>query len=373
MVGRSAKISTGAQGATSGGGAQSSDELAPPYPADTLAKGWRLELDVDRLMRSDTWSLAKPDVKPWLLMMWTVAWQQQPCGSMPADEEVIIARLGITPQAFEKARKVLMRDWWLASDGRLYHDTITARVLDMLGRKQSEAQRKRDYRDRKQAEARLAAVGQPDGAAGDPGSGWRPQDGPGGVEMSHGTNTGQTPESSRKDDTGTGTGTGLGIGKPPSVREGGEKNLESGPGPGSGPDALAAALRVCRAMASAGIVDARPGNHTLAMLLRSGAEDAEFTAAAVDALKHRKGFAYALGIVVNERKRAAEVAREVYRGALPTAPPVDPDSRVAVEADGMRFGLGKWEQTDSTGRTVPWAEYLGRVRKARERNAVGAA
>lgn len=168
------------------------DLPAPPYPSDTRAKGWRFELDLERVMQSDTWALASPDLRPWLLMLWTVAWQQVPCGSMPSEDALIAARLGMKATAFKKAKDVLMRGWKLANDGRFYHETITERVLDMLGRKEGERKRKADYRARMDAERKAP-------------------EGRGVPQMSHGTDAGQTRESGGSDDTGTGTGTGTGL------------------------------------------------------------------------------------------------------------------------------------------------------------------
>ncbi|WP_157130318.1 hypothetical protein [Burkholderia pseudomallei] len=167
------------------------DLPAPPYPSDTRAKGWRFELDLERVMQSDTWALASPDIRPWLLMLWTVAWQQVPCGSMPSEDALIAARLGMKEAAFKKAKSVLMRGWKLASDDRFYHETITERVIDMLGRKEGERKRKAEYRARMEAERRLS---ESDGVP----------------SMSHGTGVGQTRDSGGNDATGTGTGTGLG-------------------------------------------------------------------------------------------------------------------------------------------------------------------
>lgn len=164
--------------------------LSAPYPADTKAKGWRLELDLERLMQSDAWALASPEIRPWLFMLWAVAWLQVPCGSMPSDDVLIAVRLGMKLAAFQKARDVLMRDWRLADDGRLYHETLTERVLDMLGRKEGERKRKADYRARMEAERKILEFEFDQ-------------------KMSHGTDGGQTWESVGGDATGTGTGTGL--------------------------------------------------------------------------------------------------------------------------------------------------------------------
>lgn len=103
-----------------------------PYPADTRAKGWRFELDHERIEQSDTWALAPSDVKPWLLMLWVTAWRQEPCGSLPNEDELIAVRIGMPMRIFAKVRSKLMRGWWEAEDGRLYHDDQVTQVLAML-------------------------------------------------------------------------------------------------------------------------------------------------------------------------------------------------------------------------------------------------
>ena len=106
--------------------------IAPPYPPDTRARGWRFEIDHERIRQSDTWALAGPDIRPWLLMLWLVAWEQTPCGSLPNDDSLIAARIGMAARAFTKHKDVLLRGWVEAEDGRLYHPVVTERVLEML-------------------------------------------------------------------------------------------------------------------------------------------------------------------------------------------------------------------------------------------------
>lgn len=113
-----------------------------PYPADTRAKGWRFELDHERIRQSDTWALAAAEHRPWLLMLWMVAWEQTPCGSLPDDDALIAARIGMAPKTFTKARETLRRGWWKADDGRLYHAGITPHVLRMIDKRAKEAARK---------------------------------------------------------------------------------------------------------------------------------------------------------------------------------------------------------------------------------------
>lgn len=84
-------------------------------------------------------------------MLWLTAWKQTPCGSLPNDEALIAARIGMPLPAFSATRAVLMRGWWLADDGRLYHDTIAERVRDMLAKREQDRLRKADYRQRTSA------------------------------------------------------------------------------------------------------------------------------------------------------------------------------------------------------------------------------
>lgn len=155
----------------------------PPYPPETRAKGYRFEIDYERVNQSDTWALASAEQRPWLLMLWLVAWQQTPCGTLPDNDLLVAARLGMQLPAFMTNRDVLLRNWRKHSDERLYHPVITELVLEKIERKERETQRKAAYRKNKRSE-----------------------DVP---QMSHGTDTGQARDSSGNDDTGTGTGTGM--------------------------------------------------------------------------------------------------------------------------------------------------------------------
>lgn len=120
-----------------------------PYPPDIRAKGWRFQLDYERLEQSDTWALASPEMRPWLLMLWLTAWRQAPCGALPSDDELIAARIGMAPRQFAAHRDILMRGWRLHDDGRLYHPTITEQVLEMMGKRQKDAGRAAAWRAQK--------------------------------------------------------------------------------------------------------------------------------------------------------------------------------------------------------------------------------
>lgn len=123
----------------------------PPYPATTRAGGFKFELDYERIVQSDTWALAAACQRPLLLMLWFIAWQQTPCGSLPKDDLLIAARLGMEADAFQCDKAILLRGWTEADDGRLYHPIITQLVLEMMDRKASNAQRQAAYRQRRLA------------------------------------------------------------------------------------------------------------------------------------------------------------------------------------------------------------------------------
>lgn len=164
----------------------------PPYSPETRAKGWRFELDYEKIEQSVTWDLAAelPMAQHALLMMWYVAWRQEPCGTFPNDLETIRAKCRIPRDRWDVLRPVLMRGWWLASDGLLYHDTVTKRVLEMVEYRRKEAARRAGNRG-KQMDT-------------DRGPAFVPRD-------THGSTDGRQADDTRttkgSPDTGTGTGT----------------------------------------------------------------------------------------------------------------------------------------------------------------------
>ena len=170
-------------------------KIEAPYPADTRAKGWRFELDYEQIEQSDTWALTPAEYRPWLLMLWLTAWKQTPAGSLPANDELIAARIGMPMPMFVLARDVLLRGWWEADDGRLYHDTIAQRVSAMLATKEKERLRKAAYRERMSQGVPKDDSGKTKPSTGSPKT--VPRD-------KQGTDPG-------RDDTGTGTGTGTGL------------------------------------------------------------------------------------------------------------------------------------------------------------------
>lgn len=120
----------------------------PPYPSDIRARGFCFDIDWERIEQSDTWTLCPPLIRPWLLMLWSRSWLSAPAGTWPPDDSIISARIGMEIRQFKAHRDILMRGWYLASDGRLYHPVITELVLSMCEARKKDRERVARYRDR---------------------------------------------------------------------------------------------------------------------------------------------------------------------------------------------------------------------------------
>lgn len=116
--------------------------------------------------------------------------------------------------------------------------------------------------------------------------------------------------------------------------------------PLSAGSACTTAGAVCLTLKAAGIADVSPGNQKLRALLAAGADMAEFLDAGQRAAAAGKGFAYALGIVENERKRAAELAAQLHTGAMPAK--VERPTFAQAQADIARTTVPGREGRDPT-------------------------
>lgn len=274
-----------------------------PYPADTRARGWRLELDYERIEQSDTWALADAETRPWLLMMWMVAWKQVPAGSMPNDEKVIAAKLGMPARAWARSREILLRGWSVADDGRLYHAVITEQVLAMLAKHDKERTRKANWRARKSRDV--------------------PRD-------NHGTDTEGTCDGQGKDDTYHLPPTTIEVIQedyPPPFAGARAKDRDAASGVGGDAGRLVWRLR------RAGISRANPANATLRELLAAGATAEEFLGMVPQCLDKADPFSYLLACVVGERKRAAQLGGQIHRGPLTSV-----NRQQAIEDENRRVG-----------------------------------
>lgn len=361
-----------ALGAGEGGGSTLAALPAPPYDP-VVCKGWRFELDHERIRRSDTWALASPALRPWLLMLWMVAWEQAPTGTLPADDALIAARLGMPAADFAAARDVLLRGWWLASDGRLYHPVMIERVAEMQAARAKAAARQRGHRAG--AAKAQAVLGRVAGAArawvglGAAGAGGAPAARPAGGGMRVGDAVvlepppsaaeppgaggldGSTleaeacesgdyrdcdvierinvtrdsrvthallPRDSRvSHGTGTGTSSTESIDTPPLCpARGGGGAVDKSECPGAGQALKPAGLAIVQAVSAAGVRDAVAGGARLAALVAAGATVPEFVALAPQAVGKRAPWAWLLAAVEGERMRARTVAEQAVQGPM---------------------------------------------------------
>lgn len=121
----------------------------PPYPSGVRANGWRFELDMERVRQSSTWKLCPPHMRAHLLRLWAEAWTSAPCGSLESEDEIVALTLEIPLDLFQLHRKHLMRGWFMASDGRLYHPVLTELVEKMRDGRRSEREKKARQRSEK--------------------------------------------------------------------------------------------------------------------------------------------------------------------------------------------------------------------------------
>lgn len=111
---------------------------------------------------------------------------------------------------------------------------------------------------------------------------------------------------------------------------------------------------ICKAIRLRGIPDLNPSNPELLALIGQGVVVETFEAAADVCAKSTppKGFAYLLAIVRRQLGEAAAIAA----GPTAASTAMDPDTKQAVEAEGIAKGIGKWTEME------PWHLYKARVR-----------
>jgi hypothetical protein len=119
----------------------------PPYPP-TRNRGSHFCIDWERMHQSSTWILCPPELRGHLVLLWLAAWASYPMGSLPNDDAVIAASIGMMPAHFRNHRELLMRGFRLCSDNRLYHAVVDEQVFVYLKYKERKAKNKREYNQR---------------------------------------------------------------------------------------------------------------------------------------------------------------------------------------------------------------------------------
>lgn len=102
---------------------------APLVPADVDLRDFPgMWIDVDRLLKSDTWVLGSGDERAAAFALWAQSWHQVPAGSLP-DEPRMLEHLAMSKR-WKAVRDHALRGWIRCADGRLYHPVVCEKALE---------------------------------------------------------------------------------------------------------------------------------------------------------------------------------------------------------------------------------------------------
>lgn len=106
------------------------NELPEPLvPADVDLRDFPgMWIDVDRLLKSDTWVLGTGDERSAAFTLWAQSWHQVPAGSLP-DDNRMLEHLSMSKR-WKAVREHALRGWVRCNDGRLYHPTVCEKALE---------------------------------------------------------------------------------------------------------------------------------------------------------------------------------------------------------------------------------------------------
>ena len=310
------------------------NEPVPPLvPAEVDLRDFAfMPLDVVRLRDSGLTAKASGDEFRAAVLLWCASWHQVPAASLPDDDDELANICGYSRARREwvKVRDGAMRGWKRCADGRLYHQAVAGKALEAwieklasaIGgasgnakrwgvqidteamrdqfRRAAECLRWIDPQSRTLRKKAVAVLTMPS------------------APESGGDIPPESPPESPPDRKGQGQGQGQGQGLE-------KTGYYTGPSAGAGAGAPSldgfeptAAGTVCLALRTAGIARTNPGNLRLTSLLEAGATAAEFLAYVDKAKDADDPFAYVLGCVEGERKRAKASSAALHRGRLPT-------------------------------------------------------
>lgn len=102
-----------------------------------------MPLEVQRLRKSRSWLLArrKPEIGFYMINLWSAAWHNVPAGSLEDDDDVLADQAMCDSKRWPKVRDEALRGWVRASDGRLYHNVLTEKVLEAWEAKRAQRAR----------------------------------------------------------------------------------------------------------------------------------------------------------------------------------------------------------------------------------------
>lgn len=87
-----------------------------------------LQVDVQRLLTSETWVLGTADEKAAAITLWLACWHQVPAASVPNNDRML-AHLSQAGAKWPKVKAHALRGWVDGGDGRLYHPVVAEKAL----------------------------------------------------------------------------------------------------------------------------------------------------------------------------------------------------------------------------------------------------
>lgn len=89
-----------------------------------------MPLDVVRLLDSDLFALSTGDEFKASVALWCKSWNQVPAASIPSDERVLARLVGVSLAEWKTIAEMVLKDWVLCDDGRLYHGVVAEKALE---------------------------------------------------------------------------------------------------------------------------------------------------------------------------------------------------------------------------------------------------
>lgn len=103
--------------------------MTPLTPANCDLRDFPfLQVDVQRLLTSETWVLGTADEKAASITLWLACWHQVPAASVPNNDRML-AHLSQAGAKWGKVKAHALRGWVDGGDGRLYHPVVAEKAL----------------------------------------------------------------------------------------------------------------------------------------------------------------------------------------------------------------------------------------------------
>ncbi len=138
------------------------DLPAPPVPADADLRDFpSMLLDVVRLRDSELVIHESGDAFKAAVLLWCAAWHQRPAGSLPKDNTSLMRLACVRSHTrWSAIARGALRGWSEFADGRLYHQTVTEKVIAALqtrSRREARTERARSVLAKKRTYSTIPA------------------------------------------------------------------------------------------------------------------------------------------------------------------------------------------------------------------------